>query len=391
MTEFIDSEKLWKLIFGSSPLEDDVSRWQQQGFVLTSNFVLEQTHGGPCGILATVQAFMLIDLIFKSNNPVRNFNELMKRDHALVTQSLVRALLAILNRAGRENHPQTQINLIQWNEEKCKFFSSPLKDPSELISFTLLDFLATLIVYRGIETTKSDMDDISNPLISRFGHCSQEILNLVLFGRATSNVFDGEENLGEGMSLRGVAQDAQISVGLLSELESLRYVTVGSKLKNPEFPFWLIGSTNHYTLLFSFNKVRSETVDPYIAAFQAYAFDEGIATGDSVEKISADLKLASEEKISLKSMVKEDVLLLSDYQEWIRSIRGGSGHPDSPRKTNCEFVFVDGQHPVSVLAVTLSDSELPVPEGVADYGDNLRAIVRTKWPQYRNVRALKLV
>eukprot|EP00437_Effrenium_voratum_P060365 CAMPEP_0181505410 /NCGR_PEP_ID=MMETSP1110-20121109/58038_1 /TAXON_ID=174948 /ORGANISM="Symbiodinium sp., Strain CCMP421" /LENGTH=58 /DNA_ID=CAMNT_0023634383 /DNA_START=59 /DNA_END=231 /DNA_ORIENTATION=- len=52
------------------------------------------------------------------------------------------------------------------------------------------------------------MDDPSTPLIGRFGHCSQELVNLMLIGEATSNVFDGTRWLGDdpstGFRLRGV-------------------------------------------------------------------------------------------------------------------------------------------------------------------------------------------
>ena len=49
----------------------------------------------------------------------------------------------------------------------------------------------------GVETVKEDMDDPSAPLISQFGHCSQEMLNLLLAGAASSNVFDGAVPMGD--------------------------------------------------------------------------------------------------------------------------------------------------------------------------------------------------
>ena len=51
------------------------------------------------------------------------------------------------------------------------------------------------------------------------------MLNLLLVGAATSNVFDGARDLGGGFVLRGVP--CRPAVGLLSELESLRYLQVG--------------------------------------------------------------------------------------------------------------------------------------------------------------------
>lgn len=72
---------------------------------------------------------------------------------------------------------------------------------------------------------RDDMDDSTTPLIGQFGHCSQELMNLVLCGYASSNVFDGTVPMGDsGLTLRGI--QARNSVGYLTHLESLRYVQV---------------------------------------------------------------------------------------------------------------------------------------------------------------------
>ena len=64
-------------------------------------------------------------------------------------------------------------------------------------------------------------------VIGQFGHCNQELINLLLTGRATSNVIDGEMQLGEsGLRLRGVYK--RNSIGYLSQLEALRYCEVSS-------------------------------------------------------------------------------------------------------------------------------------------------------------------
>jgi hypothetical protein len=59
--------------------------------------------------------------------------------------------------------------------------------------------------------------------------------------------------------LRGI--DKQSAVGFLALLEHLRYCEVGSFLKNPINPVWVLGSETHLTVLFSFEKqlVSAET------------------------------------------------------------------------------------------------------------------------------------
>ena len=81
-------------------------------------------------------------------------------------------------------------------------------------------------------------------VIGNFGHCNQELINLLLVGQATSNVFDGEVPIGDSttttggnsggssgnssggdsMMLKGTPHRSEI--GYLSQLEALRYCQV---------------------------------------------------------------------------------------------------------------------------------------------------------------------
>lgn len=62
-------------------------------------------------------------------------------------------------------------------------------------------------------------------MIGQFGHCNQELINLLLTGYAVSNVFDGEMELGDsGMKVKGIKKRSLI--GYLTHLEALRYCQV---------------------------------------------------------------------------------------------------------------------------------------------------------------------
>lgn len=62
-------------------------------------------------------------------------------------------------------------------------------------------------------------------VIGQFGHCNQELINLLLSGQATTNVFDGNKVLGDaGMTIHGVGHRCEI--GYLTQLEALRYCEV---------------------------------------------------------------------------------------------------------------------------------------------------------------------
>ena len=101
-------------------------------------------------------------------------------------------------------------------------------------------------------------------MLDRHGYLSQEGVNLLLTGAATSNVFDGERALGDDkppgggaaesgggdvVRLRGVG--ARAPVGFLSLHEAYDYFRVGRHYKTPRSPVWVVYSESHYSLLFS--------------------------------------------------------------------------------------------------------------------------------------------
>jgi len=110
-------------------------------------------------------------------------------------------------------------------------------------------FVLALIQSRGAERLVQDMDDPTAKLTTQFGHCSQELINLLLTGQAVSNVFDNTlRPSGGALICQGIQRRPVI--GYLSLLESMRYLEVGSYYKTPQFPIWVIGSTSHFTVMF---------------------------------------------------------------------------------------------------------------------------------------------
>ena len=81
----------------------------------------------------------------------------------------------------------SELNLFQFMTKHL--FSFQKKDG-------LVLFLYSVILTHGIETVRAEMDDpAGTSLIGRHGYCTQEMVNLMLTGRAASNVFDGEMDL----------------------------------------------------------------------------------------------------------------------------------------------------------------------------------------------------
>jgi hypothetical protein len=66
---YVSIASLQSLIVGENVVEDDMSRWFSQDMTFSQpNFGLKQGHGGPCGILAALQAELIKDLVFIGNS-----------------------------------------------------------------------------------------------------------------------------------------------------------------------------------------------------------------------------------------------------------------------------------------------------------------------------------
>jgi hypothetical protein len=149
-----------------------------------------------------------------------------------------------------------------------------------------------MLLTRGVERVRGDMDEAGGSLVARFGHCTQELVNLALTGVASSGIFDGVKRMGsdeafgggasassssaasaaaavpDALSLRGVTQ--RPLVGLLSYIEANRFETVGDFLKRPLLPVWIVGSESHFTTLFSGDLGSMESMS-HGALFRAFS------------------------------------------------------------------------------------------------------------------------
>nr|XP_031310992.1 probable ubiquitin carboxyl-terminal hydrolase MINDY-4 isoform X1 [Camelus dromedarius] len=100
---------------------------------------------------------------------------------------------------------------------------------------------------------RQDFDVPTNHLIGAHGYCTQELVNLLLTGKAVSNVFNNVVELDSGDGnitlLKGIATRSDI--GFLSLFEHYNVCQVGCFLKTPKFPIWVVCSESHFSVLFS--------------------------------------------------------------------------------------------------------------------------------------------
>ena len=166
---------------GGNATEEDMQRWYNQGFTFCDapSYGLKQGNGGPCGILAVVQAEMLREMLFKSEAPVPELPALTvtEQQHLLAT-----AICTILQRAS-ENGPIHFVNIDAaiWDKSMHQWdlsivsvtsYGSAEEAQLELESADLQNLLGSrmgcvalllsLVLSKGVEKLVVDMDDSSN-------------------------------------------------------------------------------------------------------------------------------------------------------------------------------------------------------------------------------------
>ena len=107
----------------------------------------------------------------------------------------------------------------------------------------------SVILTRGVQQVYNDMDYEGILLINEYGYASQELINIMLVGRASTNVHDGDKDMGGDILLKGI--NKQSDVGFLTYFEHFGQLLVGNHLKRPRVPVWIICSESHYSVLFS--------------------------------------------------------------------------------------------------------------------------------------------
>lgn len=299
-----ETNDLFSMMFGSQVTKEILAQWSNQGIRFSpdpeTSMGLVQHEGGPCGVLAAIQAYVLKYLLFSeelsSSRRCPKSQNVMSNNFASLSESgklraLIRSMAEILFLCGNNKraivatlsvldvegahsgdgakdeiiakcleglsiesaadiHKILRINTYDSLETTLQRLETMLPVFQSRMGAML--FLISALLSRGMDKVQADRDDPSQPLVTApFGHASQEIVNLLLCGNAVPNVFDGRMDLGGGLFLKGIP--TSVEVGFLSLLESLNLCKVGEHLKCPKWPIWVVGSDSHYTVIFAFD------------------------------------------------------------------------------------------------------------------------------------------
>eukprot|EP00755_Sulcionema_specki_P017455 Sspe_Gene.64412::Locus_38055_Transcript_1_1_Confidence_1.000_Length_2087::g.64412::m.64412 len=267
--------------------------WLRQGFRFSDDvpYGIIQNNGGPCGALAAVQARILKVLFLEGRvvdgtcvpRPTQQAALLDAIADLLVDVARGSSLSIVLPADADTDHSispkkvRYDPELETWRvhnvgrerseargllQQHLGYFTSP----TSTAMFSVI--LSAIFTRGGVSAVQGDIDEFAGStgrLVCRYDYTSQELVSLLLYGRAHSNVFDGTKVFQEGSSkvvLRGVPYRS--SYGLLTYQEHTQDTEVGPHLKDPLFPIWLVWNESHYSVLFSKSKVLgSDKVELY--------------------------------------------------------------------------------------------------------------------------------
>jgi len=268
-----------------------------QGFFFSDEpelrYGLIQLQGGPCGVIAVVLAYVIKEIVFSPLFVKTGFNP---TDHVRNT-ALINSLCEILWQAGASKSAKVVIPPSISKKFKAyklaEFLVHSFNNFEDLKQFItqnqavfteregpgVISLVYSAILSRGVNNIQNDMDMPTSTLLAPHRYCSQELVNLLLVGKATANVFDGNMDV-DGTTLKGVS--ARSTIGYLTLMEKLGYCMVGNNLKTPVFPIWIIYSESHYSLLFSSTRSLSGP------SFDLYYYDE-LGNQDEQYKITVDI------------------------------------------------------------------------------------------------------
>ncbi|KND00033.1 uncharacterized protein SPPG_04377 [Spizellomyces punctatus DAOM BR117] len=257
--------------------------WLTATLTLNTNpslpYGLVQTKGGPCGVLAGIQASLIKVLVERGRDVCR-----VSRKEA--EEALWRGVAEVLWRAGGERFGRVVVGILQTPTPTPTPLNLTLHTLTTLPNLTiflihhrphhLLPLLYSLLLTHTPTLLQTEMDDPSTPLIATHGYCTQDLVNLILTGQAVSNVFNGTQQT-DGYVMKGVQNTPP--TGFLSLFESYGTIRVGSFYKFPKYPIWTIHSESHYTTLFS-----PTALDEYQKTLELIYYD-GLANQDGEIRI----------------------------------------------------------------------------------------------------------
>jgi hypothetical protein len=255
---------------------------------------IEQAEGGPCGVLAAVQAFMLYELLYVQRKRILPNVSAAQAKSALAA-ALGRMLDQCASQAALESGNAKTFVVARkdasahgsdfgaYTLHEFGSLADTIAQFSTRAQITTLEVVLSLIYSRGgIDAVKSDFDETAAALIGIHSYGTQELVNLCIFGRAHSQCIDGSL---DDIGVRGAPH--QTLVGFLTLHEHYGNVQVGQYMKEPKVPIWVVCSESHYSVMFELDAadINNDRSDTSVVHLWYY---DGLARQDDVIEFTVD-------------------------------------------------------------------------------------------------------
>jgi hypothetical protein len=228
------TEEIIDLLFPKGTMRKFQSSWLGKGFnfhIGHTSYGLIQTQGGPCGLIASVQSKIIKHMVYGDSKCMNKGKLQPSTSHqrkALTcaitdilftiggtTATLVLSLgtakqLGVVEGLGYIKFTAKQ-DLYSAIENRFHEFSHPDENGNGYIQFLL-----SAILSRGIQNIRSDMDAFNVCLMGQHSYCTQDMVNLLIIGKAISNLYDGDIDI-DGTLIKGIKTQSEI--GQLSLFE----------------------------------------------------------------------------------------------------------------------------------------------------------------------------
>lgn len=280
----LDMARALRVLLFGTPYTSFNSDWRKQHINFFSNmsYALSFYKLGPGGVMACLQGFLLRYLLYDQTSieQVKSMLTPMSSDRQ---RALITAMAKILWQAGGNKHATVAlpcgecswITMEEYREdqltEKLHLFRlTNFADLERFLKKQLSFFesangngcillLYSAILSRTIDRVIEDLGDPNSALMGPHDSCTQAIINLMLTGRAAANVFNGDiecNKSGRKLAhpLHGIKDRSEIGFLSLEEHFDPKSFQVGSMLKTPKFPVWVVKTGERYGVLFSLNK-----------------------------------------------------------------------------------------------------------------------------------------
>ncbi|XP_063593359.1 inactive ubiquitin carboxyl-terminal hydrolase MINDY-4B-like [Penaeus indicus] len=262
------AKKLRTLVFGSSSMVGSVeTEWTNQSFGFqpydtAMGYGLRVTKNATKGLVMCMQGFVLKHLLFAKTKGKSSVEPkaLLKASMRAQEDSLVDAIADIIWQVGDKTSATlclTQDVAYARDDESYQCDGCTEKFMSNNRSGLLL-FVYSLIMTRTFKRVMEDAADVKESLIQPNGHIHPILASLILTGRATPYLHNGiiyegnEETMSKPKT--GVLKRAEVGHLVCQRSENKFPVAVGSRLKTPTLPIWVVRSDDSYGVLFNPNR-----------------------------------------------------------------------------------------------------------------------------------------